>query len=221
MRIGDHKDITILGRTVLAQYLGKGQFSKAYRVGGHVYVFTNGCMMKDMLTRCNPMKHIPVIEHVETQPAPRRPQDTEVYRMPFYEPLLRTSPATCGWSPWAIWQQLKEVRRDAWNKVFGGPVADDSISYRGVDVSWECCEIASRNTAIPATITQALYEMQSTMADYGSGHTFEFCRQANFKIGPDSELILLDVCYDAEGIVKKLNTKLAQQGQAHRRIAFL
>lgn len=197
MRKGQWTTIKLDGQRLDAEYLGKGKFATAYRVGSDVLLYVRrGCYGKEILAHCAESPHIPPCERVETQNGPPGVDwDINVYRMPFYEGLRPRTEA------WAIMKELQRAREAAYTELIKEP---SMVRYEGVTVNYQVWTTAQ----VPDSVREALKILTDTAANWGSGYMFDAFNKANLGQDAEGRIILRDVLYDAEAVYNEFQAKM-------------
>ena len=184
---------TEAGGTIEAEYLGRGQFTTAYVADDLVYLVVPddcGDFSKDILESCEPMPHLPTCEKFGMT------ETGTVWREHLYAPLTRANKQA-----WADFKTLQKARDEAWAQAQG----------RNFSVHNGHVVMQTTVDLLPdGPLKNALDELRSAAANYGSSYCFEFAKR-NLAVDKDGRLILLDCTFDLE-TVHKLRTK-------HRRVA--
>ncbi len=178
MKKGTQTTITVNGKELEAIFLGKGQFSKAYRVGDFVYTFTKNDYSKEAVSMwAIENEHTPTIERIQIID-----DNTHIYRMPYYEPLNAKDHPTA----WAIRKELQNVKTQ-----YFWDFARQHNNYWGFDLSNKVIECAN----VSDTIKECLQSMIDAFMNYDVNPCFEFPKR-NLAVDDKGNIIFLDVLFD-------------------------
>ena len=178
MKKGTVKTLRINGETLQAEYIGKGSFSRVYRVGDSVYIFLklgpsceNTDYSKEILKNCAYSQHVPQIEYID------KTETHIIYKMPFYNKLTVGSVA---------YKQAKILYK-AWVKTWYNPKEDNFTNNHKF--------VNSIDSLLPASIIEALREIIDESGNYGLQYRLEFPLR-NTAEDSEGNLILLDVLFN-------------------------
>lgn len=201
-RRGDPKTILVNDMKLIAKYLGKGLFAKAYQVDDRVYLFAND-PMKDAMAEIrryegqgdNP--HIPLIERVGYDDK----TDANIYLMPLYDKL--TAQHKQAWKDSKI---LQDVLDNSRAEVLRTTPIGRRLDYQ--KVGYTLIENLKSEARLSAGIVDALTEMFDWAMNYVSGGEvgIEF-NKANLSVDKQGNLVLRDVLFDAELLERYRKTK--------------
>ena len=193
--------------TIKLRRIGKGAFSVAMatvepdrKTGEHrVFLFANDDTYdKEILANThdddsrNP--HIPKVEKFGST------HDQTVYEMPLYNAPLRKAHDPKGWKDYAAVKKCHDkARRD-----LGRKSSEYDINYATV----EC----AREAGVRESVVDALETLMSAAANYSSEYAFEFAPR-NLATDAKGNLILLDVLYDKEALLRMRSAKAKAAGR--------
>lgn len=166
------KNLQIDGQTVRAQFIGKGLFSKAYRVENTVYLLTQGDYSKECIALFARGQHIPVITRHEDIEEGRAMY--QVFSMPFYQPMRKKH--SKAWKQWAFLKQVCVVP--------GG--------YFEVR---EWLDSDRVKLELEPTVWDALDQMIEAFSNYDSESMGLEFNKVNVSVDEKGELILRDVLF--------------------------
>lgn len=176
------RELTIDGKTVTGEFIGKGLFSKAYRVGDMVFLLCQGDYSKECLALFadQRLKHVPTIKRHEDI------GDNQVFSMPYYRKLTKKDYPQA----FAQWRTLQNKLGIA----AIGPKAIESLIER-LRVQGE------------ESLADAVSNMYEAFQNYAyHSMVFEF-QKVNVSVNDQGELILRDCLADSESIDRKRKQK--------------
>lgn len=195
---GDPKKIIVNDLELIASYLGKGLFAKAYRVDDRVYIFATD-PMKDAIAEIrryegqgeNP--HIPLVERIGMD---ERTGDN-IYLMPYYEPLSAKHKSA--------WNHARIIQREH-ERLIG----QLGFNYTG----YALADTLRNGEGFPKSLADAIEEMSNWALNYGTpGMEFN---KANLSVS-DGKLILRDVLFDRELLDRYRKAKMQRMNLRARR----
>lgn len=185
------------GGAIKVKRIGKGAFSVAMvavdpdpNTGARdVFLFSDDeTPDKELLSMAhdsdarNP--HIPSVEKLG------HTHDKTVYVMPLYRVPLRKSHDIGAWKDYLAIKRCHDRALKAVGRV-----------RSGYDVNFETVECA-KESGLRRSVVDALETLMDTAANYGSEYAFEFSPR-NLGTDADGNLVLLDVLYDKEALVRR------------------
>ena len=196
MKNGTWAKITVEGRTFEARLIGKGTFAFAFHneKEGRVYLFVEGCNMKDALACfARPIPHVPDVTRYNSEgnAINGRATEREVYSMPYYRPLRASFKEA-----WAQFRELQRANEEARAEALSGRDWQNRPK-RLANEGHVANALTIEKAQVPAELTAALEEINSAISNYGAGCTFEFA-QRNLAVDSDGRLVLLDIAFDSE-----------------------
>lgn len=186
MRRGQKVVKTIKGEKKELEYLGKGQFTTAYKNGKFVYLFTNkssekGDWAKEAISLfCRDHTHIPDIWHVEELDS-----GITIYKTNYYEPLMAKHKEA-----WKLAKYLEEERWRLWMANF--------IQVRSRHRMWfEVMQEFIDTITVPESIKEALQELLYAGMNYDQSVAFEFNKK-NLGVDEQGNLVFIDCLWFPE-----------------------
>ncbi len=183
MRRGDKVIVEVDGKKYEGIFLGKGKFSKVFRVGDRVVYYTRGDCAKEVVARfAGRYIHIPeLIEHDKIR---MRGLWISVYSSPIYRDVKATDR-----SAWSLMNTLiKEYRNFQFTHSFMGGSGFSS----GVEIMEAFVDRLKRRGKVPHSIINALNFIIDVAVNCGEWVTFDFHRK-NFGVNEYGTLIFRDV----------------------------
>ena len=177
---GSGKIIEVDGRKYQAKYIGKGQYSKVYRVGDRVVYYTRGDCGKEVLAQFqyNRMTHLPELirhENITTVIG-----TWYVFSSPYYRDVKK--------SDTSAYSLMREIV-----KVFDACSGHYGKKKLGIDTMREFVEVI-RAMKFPRSIVRALYELSEIAGNCGENMYFDFHKK-NFGVNEYGTLIFRDPMY--------------------------
>ena len=169
------------GRQYPAKYIGKGHFSKVFRVGDRVVYYTRGDCAKEVLAmfQYDRMAHLPeIIRHDNINS--RRGTEWYVFSSPFYRNVT-----TKDSSAYRIMKNLISLTRQ-----FNSEIFDSNI--KGLE-RMRAFEVYVRGS-VPHSISKALQEIIDVSSNCGDNIGFDFHKK-NFGVNTYGTLIFRDPVY--------------------------
>ena len=183
--------IEVDGQRYKATYVGKGQFSRVYRVGDRVVIYTRGDCAKEVLAmyQFDRMAHLP--ELVRHENITRKVGHTwYVFSSPFYRNVRRSDT-----SAWALRSAIKKMYERFWDaerayqfQAYGRVKVDLSLMQRFVH------EVKG---LLPYSVVKALQEIIDVSSNCGEMAGFDF-QDSNFGVNEYGTLIFRDVIFVME-----------------------
>jgi len=168
--------IQVDGREYQAKYIGKGQYSKVFRVGDRVVFYTRGDCSKEVLAmfQHERMTHLPEIVRHENITTPRG--TWYVFSSPFYR-NVRKSDA----SAYALRDKIKK-----WYGVF-------YRQYPGNDIHTMQAIVDDfrKSQIVPHSVIKALQEIVNVVSNCSANAGFDF-QNSNFGVNEYGTLIFRD-----------------------------
>ncbi len=163
-------------------FLGKGLFTQAYRVGERVVLTTEDMAKECIATFCQiGNKHIPALRRLDNI------GDKQAYTMPYYRPLLAQNKVA--------WSQMKSIDKIMQSVPFEG---------RKKYICFENFLDAFKKSTLPEELKEALHTIVESMMNY-SEHIFLEISPRNAKVDGNGNLILLDIIGDSEQLKEKFD----------------
>ncbi len=161
-------------------FLGKGIFTQAYRIGEWVVLTTEDMAKECIATFCQiGNRHIPALKRLENI------GDKQAYEMPYYRPLLAQN--------MVAWSQMKTIDKLMVSVPFEG---------RKKYICFESYIDAFKNSSLPEELKEALCTIVESMMNY-SEHIFLEISPRNAKVDGNGDLILLDIIGDSGQLAEK------------------
>jgi hypothetical protein len=179
--------------SIQAVFLGKGMFTRAYLGEDNwVYLVTKHELdySKEMLSEIyrydGAQPHIPVLEKVGWK------GEKTVYRSPLYNAPLRKKNGE------KAWKQFRKVQaaREWANRAI--PYSEKRTPYWGHRLNSDTIERYGKDDSVK----EALEELTSGIANYGSEYAFEFSPR-NLATDGAGQLIFLDVLFNLRSVSMK------------------
>lgn len=179
-------DFDGIRKSVWLDYLGSGQYCKAYTDGIIVYLLVPFDEYgKDILRACQHAanKHIPKIEYIDDL----ADKGLRLFKMPYIRTITAKDKIA-----WGIMKALEKSRLEQWT-IEARKANKEKRSKSGYDISF--ATIA--NTDIPASVKEALELILGSMANYGASFCFEFNKR-NIGVGSKGNIIFRDCVFDID-----------------------
>lgn len=172
--------ITVNGRQYPAKYIGKGQYSKVYRVGDRVVYYTRGDCAKEVLAmfQYNRMAHLPELIRHENITTVRGVW--YVFSSPYYRNVT-----TKNSSAYRIMKNLISLTNQFNSEIFGSNI-------KGLE-RMQAFEVYVRGS-VPRSISKALQEIVNISSNCGGDVGFDFHKK-NFGVNEYGTLIFRDPVY--------------------------
>jgi hypothetical protein len=177
---GSSKVIEVDGRKYEAKYVGKGQYSKVYRIGDRVVYYTRGDCGKEVLAmyQYSRMAHLPEIIRHENITMPNGVR-WYVFSSPYYRDV-----SSRDISAWALMKQIIRVANAAFNIGYATGYTD--LILMNLMVS-----IIRKNKSLPNSVIKALQEIVNVSSNCGGDIGFDFHKK-NFGVNEYGTLIFRD-----------------------------
>lgn len=178
---GSSKIIEVDGKQYQAKYIGKGQYSKVYRIGDRVVYYTRGDCGKEVLAQFqyNRMAHLPEMIRHENITTVRG--TWYVFSSPYYRNVKR--------SDTSAYKMMKDVVQ--WAGYFHSEGWHQGM--RDIDLIDYIVQKISKMT-FPRSIIKALYEIRDAASNCGAGVNFDL-HSNNFGVNEYGTLIFRDPIY--------------------------
>lgn len=177
--------ITVDGREYAAKYIGKGMYSKVYRVGDRVVYYTRGDCGKEVLAMYlyDRMAHLPEIVRHENITTGRG--IWYVFSSPYYRNVKSSDT-----SAWAL---MKATQRsaDRYRQVLW------VSGERGINLMQLIVNGMKEDKWVPNSILKALQEIVNVASNCGEGVGFDLHKK-NFGVNEYGTLIFRDPFYVLE-----------------------
>lgn len=176
--------IVVDGKEYAAKYIGKGQYSKVFRVGDRVVYYTRGDCSKEVLAQFqyDRMMHLPEIirhENITVRPG--------IYWHVFSSPYYRNV-TTKDRSAYELM-----VRIHKWYRFF----FSQHHAHEGIAVMQFVVDKMREESDLPRSVVKALQEIVDVASNCGYGVGFDF-KKSNFGVNDYGTLIFRDPIYVRE-----------------------
>lgn len=182
------------GRTLLAQYIGRGKFSNVFRVKSiqdRVYIYTkHGDLSKDILSHIDRTgnRHIPMMRYL----GPMQNGEIDVYQSMYYTtPVIK--PLSIGQN-WKTVLALRHAHAEACAEFPGDIIAKNQC----IDFNYYIVE----NAKVPRKIREALTLITESAQDWGKHYLFDDFKGRNLGLDKNGRLVFIDPVFDA-GMLQK------------------
>lgn len=178
--------IEVDGREYPAKYIGKGRYSKVFRVGDRVIYYTRGDCSKEVLAmyQYNRMAHLPELIRHENITMPSRAV-WYVFSSPFYRNVTAKDK-----SAWELMTKILRVYAGAFNWAY-------DKGYRGIDLMQVIVGVIRGYGSLPHSAIKAMEEIVQVSSKCGSDVGFDFHKK-NFGVNEYGTLIFRDPVYVGE-----------------------
>jgi hypothetical protein len=182
---GSSKIIEVDGKQYQAKYIGKGHFSRVYRVGDRVVYFTRGDCGKEVLAMFlyDKMAHLPDLTRHENITTVRG--IWYVFSSPFYRDIKR--------SDTSAWTLMKEIVR--YQSAYHAIAYKEG--YRNVELMRMIVIMMQDYSSLPKSVMKALYEIMDAASNCGDNVGFDLHKK-NFGVNEYGTLIFRDPIYVRE-----------------------
>jgi hypothetical protein len=193
--------IEVDGKKYPAKYIGKGQFSRVFRVGDRVIYYTKGDCSKEALAtwQYDRMAHLPEIVRHENITMPNR-SVWYVFSSPYYRNVTMKDKSA--------WLDMKNLVREfgAWwdqergyqYQAYGRVRMDIYVMQRFVDyLNTDEVRKLPQTIRVRGSIVKALQEIVSVVSNCDSKAGFDF-QKSNFGVNEYGTLIFRDPVYVME-----------------------
>lgn len=182
--------IEVDGRKYQAKYVGKGSFSKVYRIGDRVIYYTRGDCGKEALAmyQYDQMTHMPeLIRHDNINS--RRGTEFYVFSSPYYRNVKSTDKSAWVLMNFLINEHYKFlVNYRHYQQQAYGRVRD------GEQTMLAFIEHLREETKVPKSVTKALFTLYELARNCGDKIGFDL-KKSNFGINEYGTLIFRDVIW--------------------------
>lgn len=174
------------GRKYEATFIGKGQYSRVYRIGDRVVMYTRGDCAKEVLAMYtyDRMAHLPELvrhENITVRPG--------VYWYVFSSPFYRD---VCS-SDTSAWKLMKEITR-LYGKFWDVCIAQ---GIRKVDIYMMQKFVEEIRGMVPNSVVKALREIVEVTGNCSDKAGFDF-QKSNFGVNEYGTLMFRDVVFVME-----------------------
>lgn len=183
-------EIEVDGKLYKAKYIGKGQYSRVYRVGDRVVYYTRGDCGKEVLAQFqyDRMMHLSEIIRHENITTVRG--TWYVFSSPWYRNVTMKDR-----SAWRLMHDIIDVYKEFWNQERDYQYQAYGRVKANIDVMQKFVEYASRMSfVIPKSVVKALQEIVNVASNCGPIVGFDFTKQ-NFGVNQYGVLIFRDPFY--------------------------
>jgi hypothetical protein len=174
--------ITVDGKEYYATYIGKGQYSKVYRVGDRVIYYTRGDCGKEVLAQFqyDRMAHLPELIRHNSYIKEGRGMYWYVFSSPYYRNVTKKDRSA--------WELMNRILREY--RIF-----DMMVNKReGIDFMQYIVDKFADETNLPRSVVKALQEIVDVASNCGDGVGFDFHKK-NFGVNEYGTLIFRDPIY--------------------------
>lgn len=185
--------LTIDDKQVEVERLGKGRYTTAWANCSNVYLQTHEKdYSKEILSRIEPMKHLPQVKLLGEMQPPWR-----LYQEPKYEPLMASERK--AWEDFKVLTSLIDDTRKAliYNR-FNQPW--DAYSFNG-----HFLELVECSLNVSADLKDAIRELINAAGNY-SQYCIEITKK-NCAVDGDGNLILLDPLFDLDEVRSSMKAR--------------
>jgi hypothetical protein len=185
-RQGSSKIIEVDGKEYQAKYIGKGQFSKVFRVGDRVVYYTQGDCSKEVLAmfQYDRMAHLPELIRHENITMPNR-SVWYVFSSPYYRNVTMKDKSA--------YQLMKKIIR-VYGDLFSGYCR---VGLMGIDLMQAIVDAMRLQSDLPRSVIKALQEIVYVVSNCGSKVGFDF-QKSNFGVNEYGTLIFRDPVWVGE-----------------------
>lgn len=177
---GSGKVIEVDGKQYLAKYIGKGQYSKVYRVGDRVVYYTRGDCGKEVLAmfQYDRIAHLPELIRHENITTGRGAW--YVFSSPFYRNVRK--------SDGSAYLLMKRIIR--WSEIY----YRQSNAYEGLKLMQDIVIRFAKEGDVPRSVVKALQEIVDVASNCGERIGFDL-HAKNFGVNEYGTLIFRDPIY--------------------------
>ena len=182
---GSSKIIEVDGKQYHAKYIGKGQYSKVYRIGDRVVYYTRGDCGKEVLAQFqyDRMAHLPEIIRHENITTVRG--TWYVFSSPYYRNV--TTKDKSAWNMMnLIINDFREMRMELAQQ-----------GHRDIDLMQAFVNYMSSLKFVPRSVIKALQEIVNVASNCGQRVGFDL-KKNNFGVNEYGTLIFRDPIYVRE-----------------------
>ena len=179
-------EIEVDGKLYQAKYIGKGQYSKVFRVGDRVVYYTRGDCSKEVLSmfQYDRMMHLPEIIRHENITTTRG--IWYVFSSPYYRNVTKKDGSACILMNKLI-KYVKRFYREEW----------EGSDLRNVYFMQAIVHALKDIGEFPYSIIQAMFAIVDVASNCGEGVGFDLHRK-NFGVNEYGTLIFRDPIYVRE-----------------------
>jgi len=177
--------VEVDGKLYPAKYIGKGHYSKVFRVGDRVIYYTRGDCSKEVLSMYlyDRMAHLPDLTRHENITTARG--IWYVFSSPFYRDIKR--------SDTSAWELMKEIIR--YNSAYHDIAYREG--HRGRELMRLIVIMMKDYSSLPKSVIKALDEIAEAAMNCGDNVGFDFHKK-NFGVNEYGTLIFRDPIYIRE-----------------------
>lgn len=186
-------EIEVDGKLYKAKYIGKGQFSKVYRVGDRVIYYTRGDCGKEVLAmfQYDRMMHLP--EMIRHENITIRPGIIwYVFSSPYYRNVKRTDT-----SAYRMMKIIIEMYKEFWNQQRDYQYQAYGRVKQGIGVMQKFVEYVNEMKIVSRSVVKALQEIVNVASNCGPIVGFDL-HSKNFGVNEYGTLIFRDPFYVME-----------------------
>lgn len=182
-------EIEVDGKLYKAKYIGKGHYSKVFRVGDRVVYYTRGDCGKEVLSmfQYDRIAHLPNITRHENITTTRGVW--HVFSSPYYRDVRKSDV-----SAWNMMKRIMEVSK-AYSDMYYGAGSRDIYLMQAIVSSMKGHN--SKYGQLPRSIIRALEEIVDVASNCGVGVRFDLHKK-NFGVNEYGTLIFRDPIYVRE-----------------------
>lgn len=171
--------ITVDGREYQAKYIGKGAYSKVFRVGDRVIYYTRGDCSKEVLAmyQYDRMAHLPELIRHENITTARG--TWYVFSSPYYRNVTAKDK-----SAWELMKKVIRVSAGAFHIGY-------EYGLRDIHLMQNTVNLIRKHKSLPNSIINAMQEIVDVSSNCGDGVWFDFIKQ-NFGVNEYGTLIFRD-----------------------------
>jgi len=174
------KIIRIDGKEYIAEYLGKGVFSKVYRVGNRAIYFTKGDCSKKVLA----MYSFERLPHITEIVQHNNVGAFQVYSSPIYGDVKK--------SDTSAWRLMTEIIK--LYKLYSSHLAVNFLRLSGRERMQGFVDMLEDDKSVPYSIIRSLQAMIEIYRNCGDNTYFDFHKQ-NFGVNEYGTLIFRDIAF--------------------------
>jgi len=181
---GSSKIIEVDGKQYQAKYIGKGHFSKVYRVGDRVVYYTRGDCGKEVLAmfQYDRIAHLPEIIRHENITMPNA--TWYVFSSPFYRDVKKSDG-----SAYKLMRSIMYVSVKAFPEIYR--------EYKGIYAMQKFVDVIKPIDVLPRSVIRALQEIVNVASNCGGSVGFDLHKK-NFGVNEYGTLIFRDPIYVRE-----------------------
>lgn len=180
-------EVTVDGVRYAAKYIGKGQYSRVFRVGDRVIYYTKGDCSKEVLAMYmyDKMTHLPDLVRHENITMTSG-MTWYVFSAPYYRNVT-----TKDRSAWELMKKILRMYTGAFH------IAYSVEGYRGYELMARIVNIMRSHKVLPNSVINALQEILEISGNCGAGVAFDL-HNKNFGVNEYGTLIFRDPVYVKE-----------------------